>query len=269
MLSSSGSSETVEMPSTRAVCEESDLLEAAIALLKERNLFEDDEEMGELQFKRLRDPSQAKKLAPKYEAARTRALRLVSGVLGKDTASPHLPSGAHTFTDDEFPGYGQGDVFPFVRDATTRVQRVQHSGLCYMHAGAVVQYYAIQQQNVARAKMIDLTQDILARFSGKKLEEHIFGNEGGNSVEYLRSILHPGSNLHHESDHSRFPDLLSRYGPALVAQFHVHNDFSGNGEMRHYRGSPKGDFIGRHAMVMVGRAKNVTGQCSFCSKTGG
>lgn len=62
-------------------------------------------------------------------SAQLRALRLVRGVGDDALAAP--PLGAHAFSRDEFPHY---DTLLMVDSPATCVQRVQHSGLCYMHA---------------------------------------------------------------------------------------------------------------------------------------
>ncbi len=48
------------------------------------------------------------------------------------------PSGEHTFTSEEFPGYDiiTSSVIRMVNDSKTLIQRVQRSSLCYMHAQA-------------------------------------------------------------------------------------------------------------------------------------
>mmetsp|Transcript_5245 Transcript_5245/g.17211 ORF Transcript_5245/g.17211 Transcript_5245/m.17211 type:complete len:81 (+) Transcript_5245:404-646(+) len=52
----------------------------------------------------------------------------------------NAPSELHRWDRDEFPGY---EDVTLLEDPRTMVQRHQLSGLCYLHAPVVVQYYAI------------------------------------------------------------------------------------------------------------------------------
>jgi len=235
---------------------DANLLEQAIELLSSKGVIADDEEYAMMQFDRLRDPAKAKLKRNEYEAARQRAIRLVASA---DTHGECAPEGAHGFAQSEFPGY---TTLCMVNDAATLVQRVQHSGLWYMHAGVVVQFYSIwHSARVASPHaacthgMLDLAKDILARYTPKRLEKHEFENEGGNSVEYLRSILEPGSDIAVEGDATQFADKLARYGPGLVAQFVVHDDFLGNKEQHHHHGLPVGGrarltFLKSHRLLL-------------------
>ena len=102
--------------------------------------------------------------------------------------------------------------------------------------------------------MVDLTTMVRA-FPGPLLRDHIFGDKGGHSLDSLRNLvgatrggsckIYPVAPLDITNDH------LRKYGPALVHQFRAHEDFTDPNLWR-YVGEPKGDFVGHHAMVMIG-----------------
>lgn len=193
------------------------------------------------------------------------------------------PATAHTFTRAEFPGYEDPatSVLCMVHDLSMLVQRIQQSGLCYMHAPAVVQYYAVwharqraQQSHHDGAAagvdsepqhgMLDLAWYVANRFTAKQLGDHIFRDEGGVSVEMLRSILLRGSRLRAMSAAEAMAGL-QRHGAALVAGFHAHDDFFEVGVHKHHDVAPpdSDSFRGLHAMVLVGARVDASGRRFF------
>jgi len=151
-----------------------------------------------------------------------------------------------------------------IDNAEALVQRHQRSGLCYLHAPIVAQYYAIchtklEQRienptkglnNEMNHAMIDLTAFILKCCKPKALEIYIFHDIGGDSHKSFKRILQPGSLL--ENYHvTNAPKFLAEHNPALVSGFTVYGDFHDQSIHKHY-GKPIGKKIGAHAMVLVG-----------------
>ena len=177
-----------------------------------------------------------------------------------DTALSEKPLDAHTFTEEEFPNYEkEGNVLHFVNTAAC-IQRYQKSKLCYLHADAMVQYYAIARyrQNHGmeiKHNVLDIASFIKEKFDNKSLETHIFDNEGGRSVKELERILQPKSKLKKVdiTDIGGILCCLRIYGPALVSNFTVYTDFLDTNKHKHYGPLPStSEKVGGHAMVMVG-----------------
>lgn len=177
-----------------------------------------------------------------------------------DTASNKRPDEAHVFTTAEFPGYdNSGSILYYVNEEAC-IQRYQKSRLCYMHAVAMVQYYAIVRY---RKKMglplehtvLDIASFIKEKFEPDELENHIFKNAGGRSERELLRILQPGSIVKpvNITDISGVIQNLKDYGPALVANFKVYHDFENVNQHKHCGSENKGKSDnGGHAMVLVG-----------------
>eukprot|EP01127_Copromyxa_protea_P011325 TRINITY_DN283_c0_g1_i4.p1 TRINITY_DN283_c0_g1~~TRINITY_DN283_c0_g1_i4.p1 ORF type:complete len:320 (+),score=49.60 TRINITY_DN283_c0_g1_i4:181-1140(+) len=220
-------------------------IEDGIKFLEQKGVLATSSLRGTI-FSLLRDPSLSANSEERrrYEAARERLLRLIS--TEEETHSDVVPSGLHLWNETEFPGYKKEDVF-FLKHPAALSQRYQLSGLCYMHGPAMVQHYALAHNNHS-VPMIDLLKFIKEHFTAKQLEKHIFDNEGGDSSTFLKSILQPNTTLISTGD----PILNFRdFGPALVAKFEVHKDFM-KASVHHHYGKPKGEFVGHHAMAMVG-----------------
>lgn len=182
-----------------------------------------------------------------------------------------IPADEHSFTHAEFPGYTDPNtsVLRMVDDEQTLVQRRQLSGLCYMHAPAVVQYYAIWQAALKAGNatpghgMLDLTHDIASNFSPLKLAHHVLDDDGGSSFDYLNGILQPGSKikaLEVENDHRSH---LLEYGPGLVSGFKVYSDFLVKDVHKHQQPQANSTYIGLHAMVLVGARVDSSGNHSY------
>ncbi len=200
--------------------------------------------------------------APEHEREFFREARTRLDVIftNGDTATNEKPLNAHLFTEEEFPNYEkEGNILHFVNTAAC-VQRYQKSKLCYLHADAMVQYYAIASYRKKNHipishNVLDIASFIKEKFDNGSLERHIFQNEGGRSVKELQRILHPKSKLKRVdiTDLSGIIYCLRTYGPALVSNFIVHNDFLNEQQHKHYGPVPIYDEVPRgHAMVMVG-----------------
>jgi hypothetical protein len=142
-----------------------------------------------------------------------------------------------------------GKVFVFPSEKSIPIkQRTHKSGLCYIHAPEVIQYYLVASQNAStETGMIDMSKMIRKCWEERSLDSHIFENAGGNSPRMLRKILHPNSLV---VPTTKPETQLKKYGPALVSGFVVHEDFL---EHRHsYDTAPTGAVVGHHAMVIIG-----------------
>lgn len=240
----------------------------AIHFLKSKGVLAWDKKVQEIYFERLGDPSidEDAEVQTVFMKAQGRALRLAAAQ--SDVHNDQIPPEVHQFSHEEFPGYPSVSM---IDNPRSRVQRHQQSGLCHMHAGTVMQYY-VNCHWARRANsnadcshgMLDMTKDILTRFDARRLYKHVFDDEGGNSVKYMLSILHPGSQLMIAPEFDQLASYLHEYGPALVSNFNVHEDFMNGNGRRHYRGVPSGPVIGSHAMVLIGtRQCNDTGSMMF------
>jgi hypothetical protein len=99
---------------------------------------------------------------------------------------------------------------------------------------------------------------VCERFDGKALRRQVFDDIGDDSRMYLRPLLLENSCLIGAMGMPEFyGEYLQRYGPALVSEFEVHDDFSDDSVHHHY-GSTTGKSMGMHAMVMVGARKDAT-----------
>ena len=100
--------------------------------------------------------------------------------------------------------------------------------------------------------MLDMKRYILENFSSKQLYHHIVTDEGGNTLDYLKKILIPGSTFFHVlSTDVINAALIQQYGPALIYQFQVYDDFKEPGRLS-YLEEPVGKCAGRHSMVLIG-----------------
>ena len=103
--------------------------------------------------------------------------------------------------------------------------------------------------------MIDISKFIREQFSADQLEHHIFNNKGGNSVAMLKRLLEPNSMISSAFDSVKWDQCLKQYGPALVSQFEVFDDFADQTTHVHHGSSTTGQSRGMHSMVLVGARK--------------
>jgi hypothetical protein len=182
--------------------------------------------------------------------------------------SPHIQQ----FSFDDFPEW-KGLVNPELL-----VQRVQTSPLCYMHAPAVVQFYAVQRFYNASSslfhlrdehRMLDLTEFVRNHFSPKELFAYLFSNHGGNSCAFLRRILIPDINRIIPCDPEFALSFFEQYGAFLVSNFSVRRHFR-NGTALRYTGRLPPDtvvgpnaILGNHAMVGLAVRKDADNHLFF------
>ena len=130
-------------------------------------------------------------------------------------------------------------------------QRVQRSGLCYIHAPEVLQHYLVSMQNKANAGMINMAEMIRDTWNGEQLTRHIFDIKGGNGRAMLKQILQPNS-IVAAAGTMQYRLFLEQYGPALVSTFAVHDEFLDVHGGKSFGGTVSGLFKGHHAMVLIG-----------------
>jgi len=230
-------------------------LPQAISFLKERRVLTHHPALQALHFDYLQNPAKAEpqELKEYYLKAQNRLLHLFDPT--RATSKDEVPSDVHKFTQDEFPGYDPEDVF-FLKHPKSQAQRLQLSGLCYMHAPAVVQHYKIADNH--KVPMLDIKEFIHTNFDAVQLEKHIFDDEGGDSRGFLQKILQPKS-IVVSSRIGNIADDFAQYGVGLVSQFQVFGDFYDNLTVRNHYGSPFGTYKGLHAMALVGH-RNANGK---------
>eukprot|EP00405_Crypthecodinium_cohnii_P016973 CAMPEP_0206445064 /NCGR_PEP_ID=MMETSP0324_2-20121206/15274_1 /ASSEMBLY_ACC=CAM_ASM_000836 /TAXON_ID=2866 /ORGANISM="Crypthecodinium cohnii, Strain Seligo" /LENGTH=366 /DNA_ID=CAMNT_0053913185 /DNA_START=86 /DNA_END=1186 /DNA_ORIENTATION=+ len=144
------------------------------------------------------------------------------------------------------------------------LERLQNSGICYMHASVLVQAYAIGCATGKFEGMLDLAAFFRKHETRQALENHIFQDQGGSSTRFLENILDTDPQLV-----KRFTDVLfhpvnfqrerddvlrdlKQYGPALVSQFQVVEDFHVGEQYAHTGKTECGKVVGLHAMALVG-----------------
>jgi hypothetical protein len=171
---------------------------------------------------------------------------------------------------DEFvashPEWDRGHSFVAFRDhprlrgkSHALVERLQRSGLCYMHAGVVVQHYLVAMSNDGEVPMLNIAEYLKKYMSGDSLYEHIWNNKGGDSLGFLKKILKEkpragGIVSRYFSEVLRNNDLdrlLMRYGPGLVSGFAVAEEFT-RPDWQHLGNYTVEESKGYHAMVLVG-----------------
>jgi hypothetical protein len=155
----------------------------------------------------------------------------------------------------------------FVHHKITIKQRRQLSGSCFLHAPIVLQAYLINMHTQRPADMIDMSKYVRHYLPTKCLEKYL-SKGSGDSLKFLESILH-GRNGQFRGNAGYlqvgFPletedmpllfDRLKQYGPALITNFQVEEDFVG-GTRVIFDGEPTSGTSHvselRHAMLLVG-----------------
>ena len=132
------------------------------------------------------------------------------------------------------------------------VQRVQRSGLCYLHAPAVLSHYLVSRNNFTDPfTMINIALHVAGSFDSSALSEHIFGDKGDISIRLLNVFLAPASNYQVWNIENIEIRTFKLHGPALISGFEVFDDFMADDKL-HYEGLPRGKSLGFHAMVLFG-----------------
>jgi hypothetical protein len=135
------------------------------------------------------------------------------------------------------------------------VERVQLSGLCYMHAPVILQHYLVTMFSNDPVPMLDMAVYLKKYMDAKSLERRIWDDEGGDSQTFLKNILvkQPAPVFLPRSGIDELDSYLKSFGPALISRFEVEEAFD-SVDWQHIGSlttAPKGN----HAMVLVGVRK--------------
>jgi hypothetical protein len=136
------------------------------------------------------------------------------------------------------------------------VERVQLSGLCYMHGPIVLQHYLVQMHRDDKVHMLDMAVYLRQHVSAQRFQAHIWDNAGGDSAKFLAQILVQTpkpviSTL--GSNGVDWREQLERFGPLLVSGVEVEGAFDST-DCCHI-GSREIASKGLHAMVLLGHRK--------------
>lgn len=164
-----------------------------------------------------------------------------------DRCSHEIAEDVHQFTNDQFPGYDPNNII-FLKHHHCKVQRYQLSGLCYIHAPAVLHFHLSSIQSGKRESMLNIVGYVREKFTTNQLKKHILENEGGSSSDLLKILTKTTSII---SSIDQIKENFDTYGPALVSVFKIYEDFCISDQF-HYHDLPSGEFNGNHAMVLVG-----------------
>jgi hypothetical protein len=144
----------------------------------------------------------------------------------------------------------------FFTKGIPEIQRIQNTACCYLHASIAMHYYLTNGQY----GMIDLTKFIL-KSSSEVIKKYIRG-EGGSSINVLENMLQENSKFEYMSSsesNENFIKIFDNYGPFLVSQFRVTEDFikAVNGINYDFTETPTKSLSDqnpeeKHAMVIVG-----------------
>jgi hypothetical protein len=144
-----------------------------------------------------------------------------------------------------------------LRNKSAFVERVQLSGLCYMHAPIVLQHYLVSMNTDEKVKMLDMGRYLREHMSGEALYLHIWNDFGGSSAGFLRQILvqqpAPPVVSAISMKASEWIDALKQYGPLLVSSVKV--DATLHDKVTTTFDGVRGEAHGHHAMVLVGHRK--------------
>ena len=184
-------------------------------------------------------------------------------------AVPHLLDALDAFTR-EHPQWNADGAYVLYRDYRTlrhfplaggiekddlAVSRIQHSGLSYTHAGAVVQQVVVAlNSGDTEHGMLNVAKYIVQFYEDYSVCRHVVDNVGGSSLRFMCEIMGlkkggvatmgAGSSVLDVADH------LRQYGIGLVSSFRVEPAFLQDGTS--YHGTVTEREVGRHAMAVVG-----------------
>ena len=211
------------------------------------------------EFNRLMNPtfSLGEKELAFYTAAHNRLLWTVPPLdESGDTTLPTTPPSVQRFDDflQDFPVWNDpSKSFVCQEVRNFLIQRVQRSGLCYIHAPVALQHYLVARNGVTPTGMIDIAKYIRGNFDGDMLYQHIFNNRGGYAPDVLSHILEPESMWDFSQIKLVTKEQLEQFGPHLLTAFRAHTEFADtNNTKLSFSGMPNGEVVGKHAMIIVG-----------------
>lgn len=217
----------------------------AVNHLRELNIFQDDREMEDFYVSKLNQQQEESKSTREYCEIIRRLLTLLR--VNGDHCSKSSPVDLHQFNPDQFTGYESDNVF-FLKYPQFLVQRYQLSGNCYLHAPALLQFYLSSLATGKRENMLDISRYVRQNFSSRDLKNHIINDDGGSSFQQFFNLTGQYPRACNPSDIRR---SYERYGPGLVCQFKVYDDFRRPNKFLYHQ-SPQGINPVGHAMILVG-----------------
>jgi hypothetical protein len=179
----------------------------------------------------------------------------------------NLPQGSRSF--DTFvkahPEWSSPSSFVLWRDHPklktkdhAYVERVQLSGLCAMHSGVVMQHILRTMENETPQPMIDLDISFAKHLRGEEFINHVWQNQGVNSVFFLRRLLAPfpvHTAYFEVGDEfvAKISTMMEQHGPGLISRFNVSSKFFDSSVWQHV--GDKGEELipeAFHSMLLVG-----------------
>ena len=108
----------------------------------------------------------------------------------------------------------------------------KHRALGYMQAPTILHYYLISKYNhtISKPTVLNMAKYIREQYNKEKLATHIIEGKGVLSRNFLLSIL--GKRQIREVGFEQInDDMLKRYGPMLLSEFAVCDDFGIDGRL--------------------------------------
>jgi hypothetical protein len=193
-----------------------------------------------------------------WKECRQRLCRILNDAVKTSNKLPDTVQSLEQFLTKVPDWHTNSYIFPKNNNIALK-QISQRSGLCYINAPEILQYYLVaMNKRPNETGVIDTLMMIRKCWDSKRLEEHIFQDTGGSSVNLLREILEPNSLV---TPTSKFETHFKKYGPLLVSGFVVHEDFLEN--KNSYDGAPQGDVVGTHAMIIIGTRRDTENRLWF------
>lgn len=213
------------------------------------------------EFNNLLDPDSARIPAEERDnlkAAKERLRRIVEK--GEDGREFQPGQSAFDLFVTKHPEWSPDKSFVVFRDHDllkgkkhAYVERVQLSGLCYMHAPVVLQHYLVAMNTSELVPMLDMADYLKKHMPADALQKRIWNDEGGNSVSFLKGILESDPELLHCLGRQNLEPCIKEFGPALLSSFDVEHDFVSE-EWQHLKRKSR-ESKGLHAMLIVGVRK--------------
>ncbi len=158
------------------------------------------------------------------------------------------------------PQWGPGKSWVLFRDhvllasKNAYVQRTQLSSLCYMHGPVVMQHYLVAMNSQEKIGMVDISDYLRKHMDSESLKNHLYENQGGHSIEFLRNLLRLENHETLEKPDIKsndVPKFLEKFGPGLISSMEIWSCFYDQSKWIHL-GKPSGKMKGHHSMILIG-----------------
>ena len=115
------------------------------------------------------------------------------------------------------------------------IQRVQQKSMCHMYAPAILQYYLVSKYSHMRSEpsIMNMAKFVREEYNQQWLKNHVFEGKGILSSRFLSLILRPDKGPGHRvvSFDEIDETMLRQYGPLLLSEFAVCDDFGVEGRL--------------------------------------